>query len=163
MFFNDIKRKPNVRVVIFDSKGVPVQEFRFHNLITTAGLAMLRDALQGYKCGIQYIALGNGAASPAAGDTKLDHEIYRKQRTEYAVLVDGSLQTTCYIAVDEANANLTEIGWFGPDGSDWNDGQGKDTGTLYAHALFPGGAYLKDQNHSVMIQRVDKLTASTQA
>lgn len=63
---------------------------------------------------ISHCAVGTGANTPAASDTQLVTEIFRKQVSTRS----GTGATATYITfftVDEANDSLTEIGLFGDD------------------------------------------------
>lgn len=87
------------------------------NLITDAGLNMIRDMLMGSVTDgeIKYVALGNDATAPAEAQTQLVAEQFRKQVTFQAAdgATAGKLYTELYIADTEANGFKTgEIGWF---------------------------------------------------
>lgn len=88
-----------------------------HNLITDAGLNMLRDILRGTIADgkIKYVALGNGAAAPSNADTQLVAEQFRKIVTIQDVdpVTAGKLYTELYISDTESNAfRCEEISWF---------------------------------------------------
>lgn len=77
--------------------------------------------------------------------TKLVGELYRKQFTSWC-FVDAAgnetstltnilkLSTTFY--ENEANGPLTEMGLFGGDAQDWNNGAGKDSGYMFNYKTF---------------------------
>lgn len=93
-----------------------------HNLITDAGLNMIRDMLSGSitDAKIKYIALGNGTAAPANTDTQLETEKFRKAVTSQNndPITAGKLYTELYIADTEANTfKCEEIGWFAGTGA----------------------------------------------
>lgn len=138
-----------VRVEVRGPRGLEVVEFP--NLITDAGLNYVRNLLDGTISGdtaIRYIALGSSAAAPAASDTKLGNEIFRKQVTQQTLPGTGQLRTICYIAPYEAVGQIEEIGWFaGPEAT-----SAKDSGVLVARVLYSRN---KTNLESLQITRVD--------
>lgn len=79
-------------------------------------------------------------------DTKLRGEIFRKEFTSWSfVAADGSdstvptnilkLVTTFYET--ESVGPLTEMGLYGGNADDWNNGAGKDTGYMFNYKTFP--------------------------
>ena len=81
----------------------------------------------------------------ALTDTKLRGEIFRKEFTSWSfVAADGSdsetptnilkLVTTFYET--EAVGPLTEMGLYGGNADDWNNGAGKDTGYMFNYKTF---------------------------
>jgi hypothetical protein len=123
------------------------------NLITTAGLDFIRDALSdtSLNAGIRYVGWGTGATSPTAGDTTLDVEAGRKAVTSFADGTTGKKTTTVYLGPDDANTTLEELGWFATSTATAT----VDTGVLVARVLYPGGSTTKDNTKSIQIDRTD--------
>lgn len=138
-----------VRVEVRGPRGLEVVEFA--NLITDAGLNYIRDLLDGAISGdtaIRYIALGDSSTLPAASDTKLGNEIFRKQITQQTTPGTGQLQTICYIAPYECAQQIEEIGWFAGPGAT----SAKDSGVLVARVLYSRN---KTNLESLQITRTD--------
>lgn len=84
-----------------------------HNLVTNAGLNLVRDLLDGDSvAGITHFAVGTGSAVVTALDTTLDNEVFRDTvsgRTSNA----QQLVVQYYLGSGDANGNtLTELGLF---------------------------------------------------
>ena len=123
------------------------------NLITDAGLNLLRDALKGEVTDIEikYVALGSNSTAPAVDQTILISEEFRKEVTEQIndPLTAGKLYTEVYIADAEANDfEINEIGWFAGSATSSTI----NTGTLIARVLYN---FQKDNATSMIIRRVD--------
>lgn len=92
-------------------------------MITDVGLDMIAQAMRdGSSIEIKYIALGSGTTVPAATDTALVTEQFRKVVTQQLANGTGDTKTICYIAPYEATSDMftiQEIGAFaGPEASD---------------------------------------------
>jgi hypothetical protein len=138
----------SVRIVIETSTRRRVVSLT--NLITDAGLNLMRDALAGLATDVEikYVAVGTGSTAPAPSDTKLVNEVFRKPVTKQELVGTGQVQTTVYLAPYEANAAIAEIGWFaGPDA-----GPAKDSGILVARVLY---SRTKSELESWQIVRTD--------
>lgn len=127
-----------------------------HNLITDAGLNLFRDALKGDVTDLQikYVALGNDATAPAAAQTALVAEQFRKVVTSRNVdpITPGKLYTELYIADTEANAFKTEeIGWFAGAAASATI----DTGIMIARILY---SRQKSATESWTIRRTDTIS-----
>lgn len=131
--------------------SVDVDEF--DNLITDAGRDLLRDALlAGTNADIVYVALGASTQTPAATDTSLIDERFRKVVTKQERNGTGSVITTVYVAPAEANDFIIEeIGWFA--GSDATDAT--NSGVMIARVLYSRD---KTDLESLQIDRTDTLT-----
>jgi hypothetical protein len=105
----------------------------FKNLITTVGkIAICRRlcnaGIKANEGAITYGTVGTSATAPAASDTVLGGEVYRKVVSAIDYSVDGSAIIQVYYNTGEANANLKEFGLFGEDA-----GAGAGSGTLFNH------------------------------
>jgi hypothetical protein len=122
------------------------------NIITDDGKDLMAEALRDASAQpeITWVALGNDATTPVAGDSLLGGEVFRKQMTSQAAGGTGVSLSLVYIAPGEANEQLEEIGWFaGPaTGS-------ADSGILIARVLF---SRLKDNLESLQIERTDTIS-----
>lgn len=131
-------------------KNGKVEVDEFENIITDAGLNLLRDLLIGEVSDgrIKQIALGGSNTAPAAGDTALGDEQFRKQVTIQQADGTGRAETIAYINPNEANFQIEEIGWFA--GADAAASAG--SGVMVARVLYSKN---KTQLESVQIDRVD--------
>jgi hypothetical protein len=90
----------------------------FSNLVVDSGLDLFALSLtsDNIKTQIKYFALGSDNTAPAAGDTDLASEQFRKPITTYTTGLNvGETVTTGYVAPSEANSGdftIGEIGWF---------------------------------------------------
>lgn len=127
-----------------------------HNLLTDAGLNMLRDMLSGAitDAQIKYVALGNSATAPANADPQLGAEQFRKVVTSRNTdpVTAGKLYTELYIADTEANTfKCEEIGWFAGAAA----GVGVNTGIMIARILY---SRQKASTESWTIRRTDTIS-----
>jgi len=121
-----------------------------NNLIVDAGKALLAQALRDGAAlpEITYVAVGSDNTTPAAGDTTLGTEFFRKTVTSSAEGTNpNEAITTVYVAPYEANQQIEEIGWFGGAATG-----AADSGTLIARVLY---SKLKDNLESIQIERTD--------
>ena len=142
-----------VTVRILDAEtGAERERVTFPNLITDAGLDLLRDALMdGTDARIRYLALGAGATAPASGDTTLTDERWRTEISQRTALGTGQLDTVVYVPPGEANDFIIEeIGWFAGSGA----GPSANTGTLLARVLYN---HDKTALESLQIDRLDTI------
>lgn len=144
--------KGKVRIIVTGPDGRR-EEVLLDNLITDAGKNLLRDALMTgtTDCEIRYVALGSSNAAPAAGQTQLGAEFFRKQVTKQEAGGAGVLTTTVYIAPYEANQQIEEIGWFAGPGATG----AANSGIMVARVLY---SRLKNQLESLEIQRTDTIS-----
>jgi hypothetical protein len=124
----------------------------FRNLITDAGLNLMRDGLLGTAVDlkIKRMAVGTNATAPAASDTQLGAEVFRKGFLREAQTGTGLVYTQVILASGEANVNIQELGWFaGPSATDT-----ANSGILVARTLF---SHNKTVGESIYMERVDTL------
>jgi len=123
------------------------------NIITDAGKNLLRGFLDGTVTdgAIKYVALGASSTTPAAGDTQLGDERFRKQVTKQETGSAGVLDTTVYIAPYEANDFIIEeIGWF----AGANATETANSGVMIARVLY---SRAKTELESLQIVRTDTI------
>lgn len=102
--------------------------------ITDAGVNLMRAANAGANTDIiTYVALGSSNTAPAASDTKLGNEVFRKAVTSYTNGLTGEILVTGYFSsTDAVGVNIAEIGFFGGV----NASSAANSGTLIAHGLY---------------------------
>ncbi|MCT8978313.1 hypothetical protein N4T77_17125 [Clostridium sp. CX1] len=127
-----------------------------HNLITDAGLNMIRDMLKGAinDAQIKYVALGNDSTPPDPADIKLKSEQFRKVVTNRNndPVQAGKLYTELYVADTEANSfKCEEIAWFAGVGATAT----KDSGICIARILY---SRQKSATESWTIRRTDTVS-----
>jgi hypothetical protein len=144
-------------LVITDTKTGKVKstEVIKPNLITDAGLNMMRDLLRGTITDgkIKYVALGDGATAPAVGQTKLVNERFRKIVTSQNpdAVTAGKLYTEVYISDVEGNGfTCEEMGWFAGAGASGST----DSGIMVARVLY---SKEKSATESWTIRRTDTI------
>lgn len=127
-----IEIKINVIGTFRDAKtGKITHQFKKHNLAVNTGLYSIAARLAGLdipankKGTITYCALGTGTTAPAAGDTTLETEIFRKQVSVRSSTL-GVARFRTFFNTSEANDTLKELGLFGDDAS-----ATADSGTLF--------------------------------
>lgn len=143
--------KGRVRVTVCHRDGtITVEEM--DNLITDAGLNLLRDLLEGVVIDgqIKYMAWGNNATAPVAGDTALVSEQGRKAVTSRTAGTAGVLTTLTYVAPYEAVEQIEELGWFAGDTATSTPG----SGVMVARVLY---SRLKTDLESLQVEREDEL------
>ena len=129
-----------------------VERTEIPNLITDAGLNLLRDALSGDvgDAQLKYLAWGDSATSPTVGDTELGNEEGRRQITSRSSSGTGVLRSTTVIASIEGNDQIEELGFFaGTDAT-----ATADSGVLVARVLY---SHLKSDLESIQVDRTDTL------
>ena len=146
--------RTNVKITVFDLDGNVKKVTELHNIITTVGMNMFRDALQGTVTDlkIKRIGIGGTDTAPAIGQTQLVSEFFRKAITSYAPGATGIIVNTTYIAPYEANTlKIEELGWFaGVDATDV-----ADSGIMVSRVLH---SYQKTELESLQIERTDTIT-----
>lgn len=90
------------------------ERFIINNLITDAGLDMVRNAFNGELTSteIRYLAVGTSATTPSTTQTQLVAEIFRTPFIASTKPATGQLEKTAVILETEAVANIREIGIF---------------------------------------------------
>lgn len=121
-----------VALILADGKTGRIKEVTFvKNLITTAGKNSIAAALQGTTANnqgiITYCAVGTDSTAPAASNTDLGAELFRKLISVRSVTNNAALFQT-YFTTSEAIGTLREAGLFGDDASST-----PGSGTLFAH------------------------------
>ncbi len=103
--------------------------------LTDAGKNLLRDLLAGRvtDAAIHYAAVGTGTATPAAGDTQLETEVYRQGISTFAdTATAGEQHAITFIGPGQANTTIQEVGWFNGASAT----PGANTGVLLGRALY---------------------------
>jgi hypothetical protein len=116
---------------------------------TTVGLNLLRDGNYGAADPkVVYIALGTGNSTPAAGNTKLDTEVFRKAITTYSAAGGtGDIVAQVYIEPTEVvGYTIAEVGIFGGDGATAT----ANSGVLLARGLY-SPTHTKTSTESMVI------------
>ena len=153
MLHDDHRWRGTVTVRAVDAEtGAELDRASFPNLITDAGLNLLRDALgDGTDARIRYLAVGAGATPPDASDTALEDERLRRQVTLSEAPATGELETIVYLApADATGFTIEELGWFaGPDASSESG-----SGTLLARVLY---SREKTDLESLQVDRLDTI------
>jgi hypothetical protein len=105
----------NVRVCVQDVRtGLWQPHDEGHNLVTDAGLDLLRDRLRGVNVvgPLSHFAIGTGSTPAAAGDTALENEVFREVFTQ-VTFSPAAMVVRHYLGPNDANGNtLREIGLF---------------------------------------------------
>lgn len=141
-----------VRVTIRYADGTEHVD-EFPNLITNAGLNHLRGCLEGTVTDgqIHYVGLGTSSTAPAAGDTQLGAEVFRKAITAQIEGSAGVLTTRCIITpADAVGVAIAEIGWFAGSAAT----SSANTGTMIAHVLY---SHTHTNVESIQIDRQDTI------
>lgn len=143
----------HIHIILRDERGRFKRHVRLKNLIVNTGLNLARDALGGYVSDmkIRYVAIGTSATLPAATDTQLGAEVFRKAVTKYDNTVGtGQVKTTLYLSPSEALVGIQEIGWFAGVGATST----ANSGVLVARVLY---AHTHTNSESIQIDRTDTL------
>ena len=146
------KRVTNIKVTAYDLEGNIKDVTEIHNLITTVGLGMLIDLMDGGIADgeIKYMGVGSDNTAPALADTTLGTETFRKAMTTQTQPTATSLLSTVYVSPSEAVGVIEEIGWFAGVGA----GAGADTGIMIARVLY---SRVKTTLESLQIERTDSI------
>lgn len=145
-----IKWSGRVRITTRYADGTEEVE-EFENLITNDGLDLLASALGGVDSEIKYMAWGTDNTAPAAGDSTLVAESGRKVVTSQAAGSTGVYTTTTYLAPQEANVSIEELGWFAGASASAT----ADSGVLVARVLY---SRAKSDLESITVERTDTLS-----
>lgn len=90
------------------------------NMVVNTGKYAIADALRGTTANnrgiITYCAVGTGSTAPAAGNTKLETELFRKLISVRSFATNVATFQT-FFTTSEANGTLREAGLFGDDAS----------------------------------------------
>jgi hypothetical protein len=122
----------NVTATFRDARtGRITKQFKGHNLAVNTGLNSIAARLAGTdipankKGTINYCGVGTGTDAPAAGDTELQTELFRKQVSVRSSTLNVARFRT-FFSTSEANDTLKEVGLFGDDAT-----ATADSGTLF--------------------------------
>lgn len=142
----------NIKIKALGKNQEVIEEWDINNLITSAGKNLLAEALRNSTLDIElkYVALGNDSTTPTTSDTTLGNEIFRKIVTSQVGAGTGVTKTTCYVAPDEAVAQIEEIGFFAGSSASATT----DSGVLYARILFSRN---KTSLEALQIERTDTI------
>lgn len=142
----------NIKIKALGKNQEVIQEWDINNLITSAGKNLLAEALRNSTLDVEikYVALGNDSTAPTTSDTTLGNEIFRKIVTSQVGAGTGVTKTTCYVAPDEAVAQIEEIGFFAGSSASATT----DSGVLYARILFSRN---KTSLEALQIERTDTI------
>ena len=114
--------------------------------ITNAGLNLFRDARRGLvtDTSIKYIAVGTSSTTPAATDTQLGAEVFRKALTSSAngAAAGEGLYTVYLSPQDAIGVAIAEVGWFAGSSASGT----ANSGVLIARVLY---SHTKTANESV--------------
>lgn len=116
----------NLFVEVEDLRTGAVERQETHNLVTTAGLNLVRDRLNASAvAALGWLAIGTGTTAVSAADTELDTETLRGAFTSTTASA-GKLTIKYYLDGATGNSTtLAECGLF----------NAASTGTMYARAL----------------------------
>ena len=138
-----------LRATVRDVDGRVLHVLERPNVITDGALDLIRDALTSATpvTELLYLALGDDNTAPAASDTTLGNEFFRKRVTSFTSPSTGEVISTTFVAASEANQQIEEVGWFAGDAS-----AAADSGVLVARLLY---SRLKDNEESIQFDRTD--------
>jgi len=144
---------PNIKVVALDLKGNVIDVVETHNVVTNLALDLFSEALRGTSVSdleINWMAVGTGTATgggaPAATDTQLANEVFRKNVT-FQAGGTNRMTTITVLSPAEANVAITELGWFGSDGTSTTN-----SGTMIARVAY---SRTKNSGESLQVNRQD--------
>ncbi len=141
-----------IRVTVRDLAGRVLEVSEFPNLITNAGLNLLRDGLNGNETDteIKFLAVGDDSTPPLIGDAALGNETFRKARTSFTDPANGQVNTVHILLPAEAVGVIEELGWFAGAAA----GAGAGTGEMIARVLY---SRTKTNLESIQVERLDTL------
>lgn len=101
-------------VFIKSESGEWEYETTINNMVTDAGLNLLRECLRGTvtDAEVKYIAVGTSSTAVSAAQTQLVNEAFRKPVYSKSVVGTGLLQTIGILTETEAVINIQEVGIF---------------------------------------------------
>lgn len=111
-----IKIKGRIRIAVWNLDGSLAQEQIIENTVCTVGKAAIANQLTAGSPSptplrVNYVALGTGTNAPAAGDTTLQTETYRKV-TASANNVSNVASITGFYTAAETSGTFREAGLF---------------------------------------------------
>ena len=111
-----IKLKGRLHIAVWNDDGTLADEQIVDNLIVTVGKAAIANQLTAGSPSpdpllVNYVALGTGTNAPAAGDTTLQTETYRKV-TASANNVSNVASITGFFTAAETSGTFREAGLF---------------------------------------------------
>lgn len=115
-YFDLSKYRPQERFEILQKLGVIEGQQIFENITPTVGFQQITKAMSGNisavsEIKVNYHALGSGTTPPAAGDTQLQTETYRKLLSSWTYSGNKAYYTAFYTAA-EVSGTFDEIGLF---------------------------------------------------
>lgn len=116
---------------LFKNVGELIHYKEYKNVFVNTGKHSILDrfASTGDTGEITYVALGDGTSTPAATDTALGNELFRKAITSRS-RSGTKFYSSTFIASTEGNNTYKEVGLYGDDAA-----AGSGTGTLYTRAV----------------------------
>ena len=113
---DSLTMKGRVRLCVWNPDGSLAQEQKVDNLVVTAGKTAIANHLTAGSPSptalrVNYVALGTGTNAPAAGDTTLQTETYRKATASAGNTV-GVATVTGYYTATETTGTYREAGLF---------------------------------------------------
>lgn len=148
--------RTNIKITIFDLDGNIKEVTEFHNLLTTVGLNMMRDVLNGDITDgkIKRLAWGDDATAPAIGQTQLISEQGRQAITSQTAGATGVLLSSVYLAPATAVGWIRELGWFaGVDADDT-----PNNGIMIGRVLYSRN---KTNLEAIQVDRTDTIAEVT--
>ena len=132
------------------NKGRLIERDTIKNMITDAGLNLIRNALYGdtVDCEINYIAVGDGNTAVSAAHTALVNETFRTAVTTQTKTSTGVLDIVGWLLDSDGALTIEEVGIFAGGTAV------KDSGTLIARVLW---SRAKTALESIKIARTDTL------
>lgn len=128
-----------------------VEDQAIDNLITTAGRNMARDMLLGLVADakVRWFGVGTNSTAPAAGQTTLVTEVFRKITTTSSQGASGEAVNTVFIAPNEAVVSIQELGFFAGAAASAS----ANTGIMVARVLY---SRVKTALESIQVDRRDQ-------
>lgn len=116
--------------------------------VTNAGINLLRDGMRGIATNTQilYVAVGTSSTAPAASDTTLGAEVFRKALTSSANGASaGEGVFTLYLSPqDVVGTAIAEVGWFAGSSASGT----ANSGVLVARGLY---SHTKTSSESINV------------
>jgi hypothetical protein len=116
--------------------------------VTTVGKNLVRDGTKGTtSTKLLYFAVGTDNTAPAAGNTKLGTEVFRKAVSSYTNGAStGEILVNCYLAPGDAvGVSIAEVGVFGGNAAS----SAANSGVLLARGLY---SHTKTNIESITLQ-----------
>lgn len=136
--------------ILIQSKNGSYYEEDFDNTVMLVGKNLIRDIIGGFQSNglISYVAVGTSNTAVSNTQTQLGAEGFRKAVTSYAQGTSGVVTEILYIAPNEANISIQEIGWFAGSLAT----SSANSGIMIARVLW---AHSKVNTENVTISRTD--------